>query len=62
MHKFAFETESGARQAFASWSYVRILTLRNREVDFVGIVFAPRCAKEGTRRPRQARAPGARPF
>lgn len=42
VHKFAFGSEANAREAFASWSYVRVLTKRNREVDYVGMVFAPR--------------------
>ena len=42
VHKFAFGSELSAREAFASWSYVRVLTKRNREVDYVGMVFAPR--------------------
>lgn len=42
VHKFAFGSEASAREAFGSWSYVRVLTKRNREVDYVGMVFAPR--------------------
>jgi hypothetical protein len=40
--KYAFdEGEIDARAAFEAWSYVRVLTRDNREVDHTGTIFAP---------------------
>jgi len=41
IHKCAFDDEADARGAFATWSFVRILTQHHVELDAHGILFAP---------------------
>jgi len=43
--KYAFDSEIEARDAFGNWSYVRILTCRNREISVYGTIFAPTVGK-----------------